>query len=47
MHKISTENLYKYLQPGKIKQIYKNLTLFEKLGGFTKSWRFTEKQADF
>jgi hypothetical protein len=34
------------LQPGKIKQIYKILALFEKSGGFEKSWRFSENQTD-
>jgi hypothetical protein len=42
----NTENIYKYLQPGKIKRIYKILALFEKLGGFEKCWRFSENQAD-
>ena len=26
--------------------MYRILALFQKSGGFTKSWRFTEKQAD-
>jgi hypothetical protein len=30
----------------KIRWIYKILALYRKTGGFTKSWRFTEKQAD-
>jgi hypothetical protein len=34
------------LQPGKIKQIYKILALFEKSGGFVKYWRFYKNQAD-
>jgi hypothetical protein len=46
MHKINTENIYKYLQPGKIKRIYKIFALFRKLGGFEKYWRFPENQAD-
>jgi hypothetical protein len=58
MQKTNTENTYKYLQPGKIKQIYKILVLFEKSGlrnlgalqkpgGFEKSWRFYKNQTDF
>jgi hypothetical protein len=46
MQKIITENIYKYLHPGKIKRIYKILALFEKSGGFEKYWRFSENQAD-
>jgi hypothetical protein len=46
MQKINIGNIYKYLQPGKIKRIYKILALFEKSGGFKKSWRFYENQAD-
>jgi hypothetical protein len=30
----------------KIRRIYRILALLQKLGGFTKSWRFTEKQVD-
>jgi hypothetical protein len=30
----------------KIRRIYRILALFKKSGEFTKSWRFTEKQAD-
>jgi hypothetical protein len=30
----------------KIRRIYKILALYRKTGGFEKSWRFTEKQAD-
>jgi hypothetical protein len=29
----------------KIRRIYKILALFRKLGGFTKSWRFSKNQA--
>jgi hypothetical protein len=46
MQKTITENTYKYLQPGKIKRIYKILAFFEKSGGLEKSWRFYENQAD-
>ncbi len=30
----------------KIRRIYKILALFQKSGGFTKSWRFSKNQAD-
>jgi hypothetical protein len=46
MQKINTENIYKYLQPGKIRRIYKILALFKKSGGFEKSWSFYKNQAD-
>jgi hypothetical protein len=46
MHKIITENIYKYLQPGKIRRIWEILALFKKSGGFAKSWRFSKNQAD-
>jgi hypothetical protein len=46
MQKTSTENTYKYLQPEKIKRIYKILALFKKSGRFEKSWRFYKNQAD-
>jgi hypothetical protein len=46
MQKINTENIYKYLQPGKIKRIYKILALFRKSGVFEKYWRFSKNQAD-
>jgi hypothetical protein len=46
MQKINTENINKYLQPEKIKRIYKILTLIKKSGGFEKSWRFYKNQAD-
>jgi hypothetical protein len=36
MHKINTENIYKYLQPGKIKADLRNIGAFSKI---TKSWR--------
>jgi hypothetical protein len=46
MQKINTENIHKYLQPGKIKRIHKILALFKKSGGFEKYWRFYKNQAD-
>jgi hypothetical protein len=46
MQIINTENIHKYLQPGKIKRIHKILALCEKSGGFEKYWHFSENQAD-
>jgi hypothetical protein len=71
MQRINTENIYKYLQPGKsggfkkflpfsknqadlqnlgafqkIRRIWEILALLQKLGRFTKSWRFSENQAE-
>jgi hypothetical protein len=43
---INIENIYKYLQPEKIKRIYQSLALFKKSGGFEKYWRFSKNQAD-
>ncbi len=45
MQKTNIENI-QIFAARKIRRIYRILALFKKFGGFEKSWRFTENQAD-